>query len=264
MGTPGCVNERPEGKRDCGKFREQPCTWSGRETLTKRNWRPVRTSRNPTMMMTANGESANKKRSHGKCPRNGFIRDGNASWWHTQQFFLSERSAKIMGTLTTGPAVKNHISPKNGKRIICSIANYVPFVVPGCRRVPVHHHHQLLQYLHRRRLRLARENWLQKEVRVWVQSDGETCRVNQWKTPKKEDDEELRSGLHNLPDWLAGVQRECGWITNEPRAKVVPRLGEHSICTHFPKVQTGAPAARHIFHICSHSTDRTAQMTCVQ
>ena len=36
-----------------------------------------------------------------------------------------------MGIPTTGPAVNNHISPKNGKRIDCNVSNYVPFVVPG-------------------------------------------------------------------------------------------------------------------------------------
>ena len=35
-----------------------------------------------------------------------------------------------MGIPSTGPAVKNHISPK-GKRIDCNISNYVPTVVPG-------------------------------------------------------------------------------------------------------------------------------------
>ena len=47
------------------------------------------------------------------------------------QFFLSGSSARIMGTRITGPAVRNHISPKKRKRIDCNISNYVPFVVPG-------------------------------------------------------------------------------------------------------------------------------------
>ena len=38
---------------------------------------------------------------------------------------------KVMGIRTTVPAVKNHISPKTGKRIDCNMSNYVPFVVPG-------------------------------------------------------------------------------------------------------------------------------------
>ena len=47
------------------------------------------------------------------------------------QVFLSGSSARITGIPTTGPAVKNHISPKKGKRIDCNISNYVPFVAPG-------------------------------------------------------------------------------------------------------------------------------------
>ena len=38
---------------------------------------------------------------------------------------------RITGILTTGPAVKNHISPKMAKLISCNISNYVPFVVLG-------------------------------------------------------------------------------------------------------------------------------------
>ena len=32
---------------------------------------------------------------------------------------------------TTGPAVKNHISPEMAELIDCNVSNYVPFVVPG-------------------------------------------------------------------------------------------------------------------------------------
>ena len=44
-----------------------------------------------------------------------------------------------MGFFITGPAVKNHISPKKGKTINCNISNYVPFVVLVCQRVPPRH-----------------------------------------------------------------------------------------------------------------------------
>ena len=47
------------------------------------------------------------------------------------QFFLSGRSARIMGILTTGPAVKKTHLTKHGKRIDCNVSNYVPFLVPG-------------------------------------------------------------------------------------------------------------------------------------
>ena len=38
---------------------------------------------------------------------------------------------RIMGIPTTGPAVKNHISPKMARELIAIVSNYVPFVVPG-------------------------------------------------------------------------------------------------------------------------------------
>ena len=46
------------------------------------------------------------------------------------QYFLSGSSARIMVILTTGPVVKNHISPK-GQENWLQYINNVPFVVPG-------------------------------------------------------------------------------------------------------------------------------------
>ena len=54
----------------------------------------------------------------------------------TPQFFLSGSSARIMGTLTTGPAVKNPHLTKNGNRVDCNMSNYVSFVVPGLSTSP--------------------------------------------------------------------------------------------------------------------------------
>ena len=62
---------------------------------------------------------ANKRSSHGKCQRIGLIRDGDASWRNTRNSLsLSRSSARIMGILTTGPAVKYHISPKKARHLI--------------------------------------------------------------------------------------------------------------------------------------------------
>ena len=38
---------------------------------------------------------------------------------------------RIMGTHTTGSAVRIHISSKNGNQFTCNTSNYVPFAVPG-------------------------------------------------------------------------------------------------------------------------------------
>ena len=45
--TPGCVNERAEGKRVCGGFWSEYAHDQQDETLTPPCWRPLRTSRSP-------------------------------------------------------------------------------------------------------------------------------------------------------------------------------------------------------------------------
>ena len=81
-----------------------------------------------------------------------------------------------------------------------------------------------------------------------------TRRVDQQKpkkTNKNEDDEELRRGLlQDVPEWRQDFKEylvdrnvqphQCSPSSSdelpmEPRAKVVLRLGKHSIYTHFPK-----------------------------
>ena len=47
------------------------------------------------------------------------------------QFFPWGNSVRIMGFHTTGSAVRNHISLEMGKKIDCNFSKYVPFVVPG-------------------------------------------------------------------------------------------------------------------------------------
>ena len=48
-----------------------------------------------------------------------------------QQYCRLESFAMKTGIPTNGSMVKNHISLKNGIRIICNTENFVPFVVPG-------------------------------------------------------------------------------------------------------------------------------------
>ena len=87
----------------------------------------MRTSRSPTTVMTANGEVQTREEATVKVKQlDLFVKVLPPE--ETPQFFYS---AKIVGIPTTGPLIKNHISPKNGKKINCNIANCVPFVVPG-------------------------------------------------------------------------------------------------------------------------------------
>ena len=101
----------------------------------------MRISRNPTRVMTANGEVQTKRRSHGICQRIGLIRDSDASGRNTRRFFRSESSARIMGILTHWTSGQKPHLTKKGKRIESNISNYVPLVVPGLStRSSVQHH----------------------------------------------------------------------------------------------------------------------------
>ena len=103
-------------------------SWASMHMVSKRDRNSaelvtMRTSRRPTTVMTA--------RSHGKCQRIWtyswqlcFLKD-------LPQFFYSGSSARIMGIPTTGPAVKNHTSPKMARELIAIYQTIVPFVVPG-------------------------------------------------------------------------------------------------------------------------------------
>ena len=67
------------------------------------------------------------------------------------QFFHSGSSARILGILTTGPAVKNHISPEMGRELIAidPIMCHLWFQVYQ-RVLPQLHLHLLLHHLHHR------------------------------------------------------------------------------------------------------------------
>ena len=79
----------------------------------------MRISRNPSKVMTANGEVLTKAEA------TVYVKNWIYSWrlcfWKTHlQFFHSGSSAKIMGIHTTGPAVKNHNSPKMARKSIAT------------------------------------------------------------------------------------------------------------------------------------------------
>ena len=77
----------------------------------------MRTSRNPTTVMTANGEVQIREDVM------VFVKELDLFVTvmlleETPQFFHSGSSARIVGFLTTGPAVKNHISLKMARDLI--------------------------------------------------------------------------------------------------------------------------------------------------
>ena len=91
----------------------------------------MRTSRSPTTVMTASGEVQTREEATVYVKELDVFVTVMLLEETPPQFFHSGSSAKTMGILTTGPAVKNHNLTKNGKRTDCNISNYVPFVVPG-------------------------------------------------------------------------------------------------------------------------------------
>ena len=64
---------------------------------------------------------ANQRRNHGICQRIGLYSSKLCFLKKLPQFFLSGRSVRIMGIVTTGPAVKNHISPKRARELIAKL-----------------------------------------------------------------------------------------------------------------------------------------------
>ena len=179
------------------------------------------------------------------------------------QFFCSGSSPKIMGILTTRPAVENHISPKIAKNIKCSFSNYVPFVVPGLSTSSSTSSSPTSSTSPSQDSAIGTEN----PATEWSETMSEELRRNPLQEPaetentnKNEDDEELQGGiLRDLPVWLQEFREnlvdECvptesrrnpshehrdtsssshEWPM-ESRAKVELGSGKHSSYTHFPK-----------------------------
>ena len=90
---------------------------------------------------------------------------------------------RIMGIPTTGPAVKNHISPKRARELIAMYQTVYHLWFLGYQRVvPQQHLHLLLHHLHHRIPYLMSTDTpkiqYQKEVEVRVESFGETRCMN--------------------------------------------------------------------------------------
>ena len=175
-------------------------------------------------------------------------------------------AARIMGVLTTGPSVKNHISPKMARELIAIYQTMYHSLSLVYRRVPLQLPHLLL-HLHHRILYLVSADTPKvqypKEVEKRERSYGETRCTNQQKAKikiKNERREEVQSDLlHELPGWLQEFREnlvderspfeprgnpEPGYrdtssssheVPMEPRAQVEPGSGKRGVYTHCPK-----------------------------
>ena len=72
-----------------------------KEDLNSAELEIVRISRNPTTVLTANGEVQTQRISHGKCHRIGIIRDGDASSKYSRSSFFRETQPLEQQSKTT-------------------------------------------------------------------------------------------------------------------------------------------------------------------
>ena len=153
------------------------------------------------------------------CQRIGLIRHGLCFLKKHPQFFRSGSSAKIMGILTTGPAVKNRISPKMAKIINCNFANYVPFVVPGLSTSSSSSSSPASSTSSSQDSVFDVSRYTENPVPERSGSTSEELRGNPLhrsteteNTNENEGREEVQTDLlHDLPDWLQ-VFREKWWM----------------------------------------------------
>ena len=197
-------------------------------------------------MVTANGEVPTKEEA------TVYVRELDL---FVTVMLLEDTSAKITGTLTFGPVVRNHISSKMAGRSIATHQTAYHSLSLVYRQVLQLHLHVLLLHLHYRKAWPARSIQHQQEARILVMEYEETRHVDQQKPehPNKNDNEGVRRDpLRDLPEWLEEFKEHLvddsvpehrddssstHELPSEPRAKVVS--GKHSILTlpEGPKLQ---------------------------
>ena len=117
MGTPGCVNRRAGGKIVWSWFRSKYAY--GQQERPWLCW----VGDHEDIEESDDGDDgqrrgANQRGSDGICQAIGLIRQSYASWRNSRSSFLGGNSVRIMGILTTGSAVKKHISSEMARELI--------------------------------------------------------------------------------------------------------------------------------------------------
>ena len=215
-----------------------------KKDLNSAEFETMRTSRSPTTVMTANGEVQTREEatenvkeldlfvsvlSLGKlCEDHGY-----APHWTSGQ--------------------KPHLT-KKGTRMDCNFSNYVPFVVPGLSMSSSTSSSPTSSTSSSQDSVIGTENPGTERSEI-VSEESRGIRLQEpaehENTNTNEDDEELRGELlQDVPEWLQDFEENlvdkdvqphqyspsCSHeLPMEPRAKVVPGSGKHSIYTHFPK-----------------------------
>ena len=170
-----------------------------------------------------------------------------------------------MGIPTTGPAVKNHISSEMTRKLIAIYPTlYRLWFLDYLRVLPhLHLHLPLHHLLHRSQYRRTEKTDI---LKIQCQKEVEVRMESFWRNPLQESteitgesQEVQRDVSHELPDWLQefreilvdeststepwrnpeqgsqDTSKSSHELPMEPRAKVEPGSGKHSVYTHFPK-----------------------------
>ena len=169
----------------------------------------IRISRNPTTVMTANGEVQTREEA------TVYVKE-------LDKFVTVMFLEQTPGVLSLAKICEDHgytyhwtsgQKPQLTKKARSLIAIYQTMchsLSLVCRRVPLHHQHLLRRHLHRRTLYLTSKDTRKipqpKEVEVRLRSYGDPAAYRPTETKntnKNEGHEEVQSDLlHELPDWL--------------------------------------------------------------
>ena len=226
----------------------------------------MRISRNPTTVMAANGEVQTREAA---------TVDVKELDLFVTVLLLEETPAVLsLGKLCEDHEYSHHWTSsqkphltRKGNRIVCNISNHVPFVVPGLSTISSFTPTPTSSTSSSQDSVFDVSRYTENPVPERSGSTSEELRGNPLPEPAKtdnpnkhEDDEEVqRELLHDLLDWLqdfrenlvnesspleprrnpAPKDRDTASSSHElpmePRAKVEPGSGKHSVYTHFPK-----------------------------
>ena len=206
----------------------------------------MRISKNPTTVMTANGEVQTREEATVYVKELDLWRNSRSSFT-----WKALRSHGFSYHWTTGQ--KPHLT-KNGKRINCNVANCVPFVVPGLSTSSSISSSPASSTSSSKDTANSMEKpATERSATMSEESRGNPSRrsAETENTNKSGDGEELRSELlQDVPEWLQDFMENLVdkhvqphqyspssslELPMAPRAKVVAGPGKHSIFSHFPK-----------------------------
>ena len=228
-----------------------------RKDLNSAELETAKVSESPTTVVTANGRSANKRRSDRESQRFGLVRDSKASRRYTASSFTRNtlRGSRVQLPLDQRSETTSHHKWQEDQ------LQHSELRTPRCPWSVDKFFNFIFTYFSDIFIAGSRNSYgasrINKKWEYEWGSTGKPVRMDQQK-PKNsntnDDNEEVQGNLsHDLPEWLQesrhGLVNESvpehrdassssHELLSEPRAKVV--LGKHSIFTHFPEIAVSA------------------------